>query len=130
MFQFLKSLREKWSNWSGDRDLEVAIRRHLTNNGLYGGTAQLQNVRLAAVQRPGWLQVYRFDAWARVMPSTGHDEGPDLPAEYKQLYGLVREDIRYDQTAVRTFETPDARRQLFNEWSVDLIQLRGGRAMS
>jgi hypothetical protein len=151
MLNFFKSIREKWENWSGDRELEHAIRRHLSANGHYGGTAKLQNVRLAAVQRPGWLQVYRFDVVARVIPvltvkdidenldgdtddHTGEDASDEVlenrPPEYSKLYGLVREDVRHDITTIRTFDNPEARRELFVHWSDNLIQLRSGRALS
>ena len=62
MFELLGNLRKRWNDWCGDREMELAIRKHLTKNGFFGGTAKLQNVRLVAVQRPGWLQVFRFEA--------------------------------------------------------------------
>ena len=131
MLSWLRSFREKWSNWCGDRDLEVAIRQHLTSNGYFGQTAKVQNVRLAAVQRPGWLQIYRFDVLARVRPeSSDEDNGVmDSPLTFQQLFGLAREDARHDQSTIRTFDSDEARRDLFREWSVDLIQLRNGRAL-
>jgi len=129
MLDLIRKLRDKWNNWTGDRELEFAIRRHLSANGHFGGTAKLQNVKLAAVQRPGWLQVYRFDAIAKVNDQSQDDEA-DHPPRYVQLYGLVREDVRHDMTTIRTFEDPEHRRELFAQWSDDLIQLRGGRALS
>ncbi len=62
MFEVLRNLRERWNDWCGDREMELAIRKHLNENGFFGGTATLRNVRLVAVQRPGWLQVFRFEA--------------------------------------------------------------------
>lgn len=136
MLIWLRSIREKWSHWCGDRDLEVAIRRHLNSEGYFGQTATLENVRLAAVQRPGWLQVYRFDAVARVKPVNPElldddDDGfvSNAPPQFHQLFGLAREDARHDQCTIRTFETVELRREQFEEWSVDLIQLRNGRAL-
>ncbi len=69
--------------------MEIAIRRHLTESGFFGPTAKLQNVRLVAVQRPGWLQVYRFEALARVRPDDVSNDGPDADPEYLHLLGLV-----------------------------------------
>jgi hypothetical protein len=131
MLDWLRSIHEKWSNWCGDRDLEIAIRRHLTTSGYFGQTAKLRSVRLAAVQRPGWLQVYRFDAVARMkceLPSDD-DEPMSDPPKFVQLFGLAREDARNNQSTIRTFETVEARRELFHEWSADLVQLRNGRAL-
>jgi len=126
--------------------MENAIRRHLSDNGYFGGTAKLRTVRLAAVQRPGWLQVYRFEATARLAVPNLADSDPSnsaasdfvdsedasdelLPPVYHQLFGLVREDHRKDQTAVRFFKTNEQRIELFRRWSEGLITLRGGQAI-
>ncbi len=127
---FLKHLRERWNNWVGDRDMELAIRQHLSQSGYFGRTARLQNVRLVAVQRPGWLQVLRFEATARLQPAVADDESPDAEAEYHDLCGLVRSDARKDSTTVRVFRDEDARRRLFAQWSEDLICLRGAQGLS
>ena len=130
MIGWLKHLRQRWNDWCGDRDMEVSIREHLTSNGFYGGTARLRNVRLVAVQRPGWLQVFRFEATARVRPSGTDDEAPDPEAEYRDLFGLVRDDIRRKINTVRVFEDEDQRRELFGRWSQDLICLRGAEGLT
>ncbi len=136
MHKFLKSLMKRWSDWCGDRELELAIRRHLNANGYFGGSAKVSNVRLAAVQRPGWLQVYRFDVMVRMNPEAKlgldelNEEPPDTEPEYAKLFGLVQEDVRKNLTVVRTFDSPTARVEQFNLWSHDLIQLRGAQAMS
>jgi hypothetical protein len=132
MIALLKRLRERWANWCGDRDLELAIRRHLTADGFYGGSAKLTNVRLAAVQRPGWLQVYRFEAVVKLATTAEGSEDDDESEKqlaFVQLFGLVREDARRDETIVRTFATSEARRELFQHWSTDLVQLRGGQGI-
>jgi hypothetical protein len=146
MLAFLRQLHQRWANWCGDADMEREIRRHLSINGYFGGSAKLRCVRLAAVERPGWVQVYRFEATARVAEPdadrtssrpialmtagdrfTGGD--PSEPAVYHELFGLVREDHRRDQTAVRVFASDQQRRELFDRWSDGLVQLRGGRAL-
>jgi hypothetical protein len=131
MFEWVKHLGRKWSDWCGDHDMEVAIRGHLTDSGYFGKTAKLRNVRLVAVQRPGWLQVFRFEVVARVQPpdSTG-EEGPDPQAEYRELFGLVREDLRHKVSVVRTFVDEDQRKTLFADWSQDLICLRGAHGLT
>lgn len=128
MIALLNSLKEKWNNWVGDHEMELEIRKHLTQNGYYGGSVKLRNVRLVAVQRPGWLQVFRFEATARVQ-SENTDDGPDPEPVYDELYGLVREDIRQKMIRVRVFEDPLERRELFLRWSEDLIQLRGAQGL-
>lgn len=128
MAGFFQSLAEKWNNWVGDRDMEVAIRKHLTKKGYFGGSVKLRNVRLVAVQRPGWLQVYRFEATARL--SSPAADGPEEEARYEELYGLVQDDARKSLTKVEVFHNPVERRALFRRWSQDLIQLRGAQGLA
>lgn len=130
MFDLIRNLRGRWNDWCGDREMEQAIRKHLTENGFFGGTAKLKNVRLVAVQRPGWLQVFRFEATARLRPAGPSDQAPDPEPEYCQVFGLVRDDIRHKINSVRVFEDEDQRRELFAIWSEDLICLRGAQGLT
>ena len=130
MIQWIKHLRRRWNDWCGDRDMELTIRRHLTSNGYFGTTAKLRNVRLVAVQRPGWLQIFRFEATVRVAPQGENEEGPDPQAEYRELYGLVRDDIRHKINDVRVFESSQERCSLFARWSDGLICLRGAHGLT
>ncbi len=124
MIALLKHLRERWNDWCGDRDMEMTICRHLNENGYFGQSAKLKNVRCVAVQRPGWLQVFRFEATVRVRPETSDNE-PDPEPEYRELFGLLRDDIRRKINTVRVFENADERGELFGRWSDGLICLRG-----
>lgn len=130
MFAWLKHLGQRWNDWCGDHEMELTIRNHLSENGFFGGTAKLRNVRLVAVQRPGWLQVFRFEASARVTPEESDTDGPDPAAEYRELYGLVRNDIRHKVNSVRIFEAESERGELFARWSEDLICLRGAQGLT
>lgn len=125
---WLKTFKQKWDDWCGDHEMENNIRHHLTQNGYFGSTAKFKAVRLVAVQRPGWLQVYRFEVTARVDPKTPEDEPPPDP-EYRILFGLVREDRRHDESKVRVFSAEDERIALFRQWSDGLICLRGAQGL-
>lgn len=127
VLQFLKHLSQRWADWCGDKDMENAIRSHLTKEGYFGATVRLQNVRLVAVQRPGWVQVYRFEAEARVATLPTDDE-PDPAPEYHSLLGLVRDDGRKG-AEVRTFRDAEQRRELFRKWSDGLLCLRGAHGL-
>ncbi|MGB7343691.1 MAG: hypothetical protein WBD20_05740 [Pirellulaceae bacterium] len=127
---WIKHLRERWNNWVGDHDMELAIRRHLTGNGYFGGTAKLRNVRLVAVQRPGWLQVFRFEATARVRSDEAATDEAEPDVEYHELFGLVREDARKNKSSIRVFADESQRRELFTLWSEDLICLRGAQGLA
>ncbi|MGB7328926.1 MAG: hypothetical protein WBD31_28865 [Rubripirellula sp.] len=128
MLSFLKHFRERWNDWCGDRDMELTIRRHLNENGFFGQSAKLKNVRCVAIQRPGWLQVFRFEATVRVRIETP-DDRPDPEPEYRTVFGLVRDDIRHNINTVRVFDGEEERRELFGRWSEDLIRLRGAHGL-
>lgn len=127
VLELFKSLARKWNDWCGDRDKEIAIRNHLTREGYYGGTAKFRHFRLVAIQRPGWVQVYRFDVTARLVQQTLEDQ-PDPPPLDHQLFGLVRDDGRRG-TEVRLFRDEEARKDLFARWSEGLICLRGTQGL-
>ena len=129
MFGWLTHIREKWDDWCGDHDMEIAIRKHLSDYGYYGGTAKLKRVRLVAIQRPGWLQIFRFEAIARVVPSEEEQENKPDTAEYHTLFGLVKDDIRHKISVVRVFEEESERGELFERWSEELIRLRGAHGL-
>jgi hypothetical protein len=96
--------------------MEHAIRNALTRQGLRGSTAQFSYVRLVAIQRPGWLQVYSFDAvWEQTLSEPGSLRG---------VFGLVRQDERFNRTEIQFFETAAARTVLLEQWSEGLIRLR------
>ena len=130
MLELLRHIRKRWEDWCGDHDMEVTIRKHLTENGFFGGTAKLRNVRLVAVQRPGWLQVFRFDATVRVRPEIDEEVGKDPKPEYREVFGLVKDDIRHKVNTVRFFEQEQERIELFARWSEDLICLRGAHGLT
>ncbi|MEM9588026.1 MAG: hypothetical protein AAGA03_12165 [Planctomycetota bacterium] len=129
MIKLIRYVQARWDDWCGDRDMELAIRKHLTNNGYYGGTAKLRAVRLVAVQRPGWLQVFRFEVTAR-RATSDEEDAPDSPAQYDELYGLVRDDIRHKSNTVRVFSAESERIALFRRWSDGLLCLRGAKGLT
>ncbi|MCC9641572.1 hypothetical protein LOC71_04750 [Rhodopirellula sp. JC740] len=128
MTTWWKRIQSKWDAWCGDREMEQSIRRHLSQNGYFGNSAKFSGVRLVAMQRPGWQQLYRFEVRARVNFQTSEDE-PDPAPVYRELFGLVREDYRHNQSQVRVFETPQQRAELFQNWSEGLICLRGAKGL-
>lgn len=126
----LKHIKQRWSEWTGDKEMELAIRRALLSSGYFGNTAKIRGLRLVAVQRPGWLQVMRFDVTARVKPEDHSDDEPDPEAEYVELFGLVREDVRKNDTTIRIFEAPSDRAELFTRWSDGLIVTRSAGGLT
>lgn len=45
----------------GNKASEKDIRDWLSQNGFNGKTAQFKEIELHAIQRPGWLQIFRFE---------------------------------------------------------------------
>ena len=81
-------------------------------------------MRLVAVQRPGWLQVYRFEAIVRVKPQANNDD-----PEQQELLGLVRSDARETGHDVQVFTDESKRRSLFADWTDEMICLRGAQGL-
>ncbi len=116
MRRLLLSLADRWNRWLGDSDLERGLRAHLNDQGYMGGSAKVTGLRLVAIQRPGWLQVFIFSAIA------SKASNPSSPTV--QLFGIVRQDERHRHLQVETFTDAPQRNRRFEEWSKDLVQLR------
>ncbi len=98
-----------WTDWLGDRDLEMAIRRELGKQNYASVTARIRQSRLEAIERPGWVQV-----WSFTVEST-------LASEPIELFGAARDDGR---SGTRVFLSPsnsDRNRQLA-QWCDGLIR--------
>ena len=108
----------------GNRILEHDLRAWLDSAGHYGKSAELEELELAAVQRPGWVQVFRFRVRAK-NKTTG---------EWETLRGLAKDDERAkrkaDRTAYRLTGDDAAHDAAFAEWSEGLLKLRTGASPS
>ncbi|QDT69013.1 hypothetical protein MalM25_19390 [Planctomycetes bacterium MalM25] len=114
----LKQLLESWSDWTGDKRLTQAIRRELARLGYAVNAAETREVRLTAIERPGWVQVYRF----RVETVT-NDENPHSRREVT-LHGVSRDDGRKSRIEVLLSESLSERNQQLEDWSEGLIRRR------
>jgi hypothetical protein len=74
---------------------------------------RLANVQLFAIQRPGWLQVFRFEV--EVRDSEGHPE---------KLFGALRSDERFGDPTICVFETSSERDDQLHVWSQGMIVRR------
>jgi hypothetical protein len=117
--KWFKSLAKAWDNWVGDRDLERKIRAKLTSKGYVGDSAQFQFFRLAAIQRPGWLQVFHFCIEVKPMRRSESDS-----EQWLTFHGVVRQDERYKRTDISLSSSPVECAAVLREWSRDLISLR------
>lgn len=112
----LQTFMKKWSGWVGDREMEIAMRAAMTKKGWRGKSAKFSRVRLVAIQRPGWLQVYAFDAECK-----SRDENSE---DLTRVFGVVRQDERYNKVDIECFESAAIRNSVQNKWSDGLHQLR------
>ncbi|MEM6329441.1 MAG: hypothetical protein AAF790_04240 [Planctomycetota bacterium] len=85
----LGTLLKQWLDWTGDADLTRAIRGELRRQQLAVNAAKIREVRLVAIERPGWVQVRRF----RV-------ETLDREKQPLTLLGLARDDGRKNRIEV------------------------------
>lgn len=118
---------DRWRNWTGDHEMELAIRRHLSEQGYRGAAAELKSVKLIAIERPGWIQIYRFEAVATRQPVDGDATAAPRSNTSILLYGLVRDDGR-TKSEVETFAHPAHRIERFHQWAAGMITLRGAFA--
>ena len=109
----IKELLKRWSDWTGDRRLDEAINAELRRQGYAVHAAQTREVRLVAIERPGWVQVHKF----RVQ-TTDRDKNPIT------LLGLARDDGRKSNIDVLLTIDPKVRASRMNEWSEGLIRRR------
>ena len=107
------------TNLAKNRTTEMDIRAWLTANGFEGKLAQILDVELHAVQRPGWLQIFRFEA--QVLTNT-----EDNPIR-QHFFGVVRDDERErsleKRTIVMLFDDVEARQEKLDELSEGLLRL-------
>jgi hypothetical protein len=124
-------------NLIGNRVTEKDIRLWLTANGFAGQTAQIIELELHAIKRPGWLQIFRFHLQARPQPvsetaSAENDFDSHVePAQWVELYGSVRDDERESnpqrRTQIQTFSTSEDRDQNLESLSDGLLTLKKGQ---
>jgi hypothetical protein len=96
-----------WRDRIGNAEFEAAIRAALRSRGGGYAHAPVRDFRLAAIARPGWVQVYRF--------TTGAQEDGVAP-----LWGLLRDDGRRGTQVLLFASAAECQRQ-FALWSEGLI---------
>ncbi|MEM6798935.1 MAG: hypothetical protein AAF589_05425 [Planctomycetota bacterium] len=109
----LRELLRQWADWTGDELLTRAIRRELRQQKLAVHAAKIRDVRLVAIERPGWVQVRRF----RVETT----DGDRLPIV---LQGLARDDGRKQGIDVLLTTSSAELKARLDAWSEGLIRRR------
>jgi hypothetical protein len=114
-----KAWQKWWQSWIGDRELERKIRTKLTTQGSVGDVAEFQFFKIAAIQRPGWVQVFHFCVVAPAKGKIGLSR-----ENWNTFYGVVRQDERYNRTEIHLTPSRTECAAVLNDWSKDLIKAR------
>lgn len=114
-----RDLLKRWADWTGDKRLTEAIRRELRTSGYAVNAAEIRDVRLAAIERPGWVQVYRFAVETTTNPENPQEKRPAV------LLGLSRDDGRKPRIEILLTEDETEWRERLDAWSDGLIVRRG-----
>ncbi len=97
----------------GNRTAEKDIRDYLSQNGYFGNSARFSELEIYAIQRPGWLQVFRFCVEAKTL-----DEREVL------LFGVMKDDERFKINEIKLFENRNRRDAQLSIWSKGLVMAK------
>ncbi len=97
----------------GNKVTEKDLRKWLNSHGYFGSSAEIQELELHAIQRPGWLQIFRFSIRVK------HEQDG-----WQQMFGVLRDDERYRRLDIEMFDSLEQRQVVLDEWSQGLIVKR------
>lgn len=100
----------KLNGWIRNRVTEKDLRDYLTDRGFDGRGARITDLELAAIARPGWIQIFRFEVRTQDKNSNWYD-----------FFGVVRDDERYQMQVLLT-TVEEEREERFQEWSEGLFK--------
>ncbi|QDV74234.1 hypothetical protein [Botrimarina mediterranea] len=112
---------QRWRDWTGDKSLSDAIRAQLRRSGYAVHASQTRDVHLAAVERPGWVQVWTFRVETHRMSAAPNAQVPNA-REPVLLYGVSLNDGRKTGTKVLLTEDEPTRRQQLEAWAEGLLR--------
>lgn len=101
----------KWNFRMKYRVTEKEIREQLGVEGFEGESAVFENLRLTAVERPGWVQVFEFSLSVK-----------DTDADLHRFFGAFRHDGRAEQE-LKLFRDETERDAFVEDWKQGLITL-------
>lgn len=97
----------------GNRVTEKDLRDWFSERGFCGCSARFEELELHAIQRPGWLQIYRFTALVA-----------DAEGQRALFYGAAKDDERFKLFEVKIFREVEGQRECLSRWSAGLIVQR------
>lgn len=108
-----RDLLNRWADWTGDASLTRAIHGELRRLKYAATTAKTRDVRLIAIQRPGWVQVRQFLVETR-----------DAEKNSVTLLGLARDDGRKSRIEILLTTSRSSFISQRTAWSEGLIVTR------
>ncbi len=113
-----------------NRVTELEIRHWLNASGFAGSAARFIELELHAIERPGWLQIYRFEIQVRSNIETDSGDTQKL----QTWLGVVRDDergcSRSDRLQIFIYSDREAQASKLAELSVGLLTCRTGQSGS
>jgi hypothetical protein len=94
----------------GNRVTEKEIRAWLIANGFHGASAELPDITLHAIFRPGWRQVYRFSGRAK-----------DSDGKLVPIFGVLEGDQRYGDSKISIYHNLKEQTQRLKQVSDGMI---------
>lgn len=115
-----------------NRVTEKDVRLWLDQNGFYGRSAQITDLELHAIERPGWRQIFRFTIKAKPKLDHGSLGGLGKQEGEKAIrHGIVLDDQRKrtadQQTQVFIFESIEERNRVLEERSAGMLSCSNGQ---
>lgn len=95
----------------GNKVAEKDLRAWLESHGYFGRSAEVSELELVAIRRPGWEQVFRFRVRAKRRDESGWEE----------LTGLFRDDERKSRFEGRLTASDTDYAAAFAEWTEGMI---------
>lgn len=92
-----------------NRVTEKDLRDYLTDVGYFGRSAKIHELELVAIQRPGWVQVFRV-----------HLDAKHQDTGWAEFWAAIRDDER-ERFEVVLFDTEETRDVQIDEWSEGLV---------
>ena len=116
-----------------NRSTEKDVRDWLDNNGFAGKTVKLNELELHAIQRPGWIQVFKFGLRVKCLPliNQGSDPEANDRSSWLEMFGVVLDDERERDSHLKTqvwlFEDEVEREKKLNLVSADFLTCKQGQ---
>ena len=108
-------------NLIGNKVTEKDIRDWLNQNGFNGQVAKITDLKLFAIARPGWKQLFSFELTAKL--NSQDEEFEDIHGQH--FWGAVLDDERIknqnQKTQIWLFDSSEAQQTKLAESSVGMV---------